>query len=121
MNSTVVPMVKNEDGLLTVPVQINGAITLQFVVDSGASDILIPNDVFTTLLKTGTIQQADILPGQAATLADGSTVKSGRFILHSIKVGGVSFSNVEASVGVSSSQLLLGQVFLSRFKPGFPK
>ena len=32
--------------LFEIPVQINGAITLNFIVDSGASDVQIPFDVF---------------------------------------------------------------------------
>ena len=37
-----------------VPVQINGAITLDFTVDSGAADVSVPADVFSTLARTET-------------------------------------------------------------------
>jgi predicted aspartyl protease len=33
-----------------VPVEIDGAITINFVVDSGASDVTIPADVVSTLI-----------------------------------------------------------------------
>jgi uncharacterized protein (DUF2147 family) len=42
-------------GTFVVPVEINGAITLNFTVDSGASDVVVPADVFSTLTRTGTI------------------------------------------------------------------
>src|SRR5690242_10937685 len=42
-------------GVYTVPVRINDALTLDFTVDSGASDVSIPADVFLTLARTGTI------------------------------------------------------------------
>jgi predicted aspartyl protease len=43
-------------GVFAVPVEINGTITLEFAVDSGASDVIIPLDVFSTLKRTGTIR-----------------------------------------------------------------
>ena len=104
-----------EGGVLKVPVQLNGAITLKFVVDSGASSVQIPKDVFLTLIRAETIKEGDYLPGETFVLADGSKVKSDKFILRSIKVGESAFSDVEASVGGVDAPLLLGQSFLSRF------
>jgi hypothetical protein len=42
-----------------VPVLINDAITLDFVVDSGAADVSIPADVVSTLIRTKTIGPSD--------------------------------------------------------------
>ena len=53
---TSIPM-KSESGTYVIPVLINNTITLDFVVDSGASDVSIPADVVTTLMRTGTIKQ----------------------------------------------------------------
>ena len=44
---------KKEGGTFVVPVEINGAITLDFTVDSGAADVSVPADVFSTLARTG--------------------------------------------------------------------
>jgi hypothetical protein len=49
---TVVPMV-SDGGTFAVPVTINNQLTLKFVVDSGASDVSIPTDVVSTLVRTG--------------------------------------------------------------------
>ena len=68
-------------GVYELPVEISGVLTLNFVLDSGASEVLIPADVVLTLIRTGTIKDTDFLPGQTYVLADGSTVKSPRFIL----------------------------------------
>ena len=46
---------KREGGAFIV--LINQAIVLDFVVDSGAGDVIIPQDVFSTLIRTGTIQE----------------------------------------------------------------
>ena len=51
---TVVPMV-SEGGTFVVSVKINDEITLNFIVDSGASDVTVPQDVVSTLVRTGTI------------------------------------------------------------------
>ena len=55
------PIDRNGQGRRTfvVPVLINNAITLDFVVDSGATDVSIPEDVVITLMRAGTIQAAD--------------------------------------------------------------
>src|SRR5262249_24800953 len=43
-------------GVYQLPAEINGVLTLNFVLDSGASEVFIPADVVLTLLRTGTIQ-----------------------------------------------------------------
>jgi clan AA aspartic protease (TIGR02281 family) len=104
-----------EQGVLKVPVQINGVVSLKFIVDSGASEVVIPKDVFGTLIRAETVKENDFLPGTTFVLADGSTVKSDRFVLRSLKVGESTISDVVASVGGSRAELLLGQSFLSKF------
>ena len=66
-----VPLEK-EGGTFVVPVQINGAITLDFTVDSGAAEVSVPADVFSTLMRTGTIRDTDMIGEQTYVLADGS-------------------------------------------------
>jgi hypothetical protein len=46
-------------GIYRLPVEVNGVITLQFVLDTGASDVSIPADVALTLYRTGTIRDTD--------------------------------------------------------------
>ena len=69
-----IPLEK-QGGVYTLPVRINGVITLNFILDSGAAEVSIPVDVVSTLLRTGTIKESDFLPGQVYTLADGSTLR----------------------------------------------
>jgi predicted aspartyl protease len=106
---------ERDGGTYRVPVIINGAITLKFILDSGASDVLIPADVFLTLLRTGTVSESDFLGSQTYSLADGSKLKGARFIIRELKVGGYVATNVVASVGPVSGDLLLGLSFLSKF------
>lgn len=111
---TEVPMVRN-GGVFTVPVRINNVLTLDFILDSGAADVQVPADVVLTLLRTGTISQDDFLPGKTYSLADGSTVKSPRFMVRQLRIGDVEASRVPASIGGVEGSLLLGQSVLSRF------
>jgi clan AA aspartic protease (TIGR02281 family) len=105
-----------DGGTFKVPTTINGQLTLKFIVDSGASDVSVPADVVMTLLRTGTITGSDFIGARTYRLADGSTVPSERFVIHSLKVGETTLDNVVGSVAPVAGSLLLGQSFLSRFK-----
>jgi len=103
-------------GTFVVPVFINGAITLNFVVDSGAADVAVPADVVGTLIRAGTIEKSDITGKQKYMLADGSISPTVTFTIRSLKVGDVLMENVKGSVSPAAGSLLLGQSFLQRFK-----
>ena len=74
-------------GIYQVPVLINDELKLNFIVDSGASDVSIPSDVVLTLIRTGTIKKSDFIGTEEYRLADGSPVESKTFIVRSLKVG----------------------------------
>ncbi|HEY0800401.1 MAG TPA: retroviral-like aspartic protease family protein [Steroidobacteraceae bacterium] len=103
-------------GTLIAPVIINDAIKLNFTVDSGAADVNIPADVFSTLVRAGTINRSDIKGSRRYVNANGESSEWETFIIRSLKVGDVVVENVEASVGSPKAPLLLGQSFLKRFK-----
>jgi gag-polyprotein putative aspartyl protease len=108
-----IPLMKS-GGVYTIPVEVNGVITLNFILDTGAAEVNIPADVALTLLRAGTIQASDFLPGRLYSLADGSTVNSSRFLLRHLAIGSHHIANVPASIGEIASPLLLGQSFLER-------
>lgn len=110
-----IPM-KKEGTVYVVPVFINNAITLDFLVDSGASDVSIPADVVTTLIRAGAIRDTDFGGERTYVLADGSRVQSKTFRIRSLKVGDRVLENVAGSVASTKGALLLGQSFLGRFK-----
>jgi predicted aspartyl protease len=103
------------NGVSFVSVKINDRLILDFVVDSGAADVQIPDDVFRTLLRTGTISRNDFLGTETYFLADGTKVPSDRYLLRKMEVGDHIVANVVASIGDRQSELLLGQSFLSKF------
>jgi hypothetical protein len=104
-----------EGGTFIVPVTINAKITLNFTIDSGASDVSVPADVVSTLIRLGSIERADFLGEQQYQLADGSIVPSPVFNIRSLKVGDKVVENVKGSVASVKGSLLLGQSFLNRF------
>ena len=104
------------NGTHVVPVEINGAMTLDFIVDSGAAVVAVPEGVFSTLKHAGTIQEADFLGQEGFILADGSTGKWNTFTIRSLKIGNIVLQNVTCVITPSEGPLLLGQSFLKRFK-----
>jgi predicted aspartyl protease len=113
--TTNVPMRRAISGISTVPVLINERVLLDFIVDSGASDVGIPADVVGTLIRTGTLQRSDFLGTETYVLADGSTAPSEVFRIRSLKVGALVIENVTGSIADGDAPLLLGQSFLGRF------
>jgi clan AA aspartic protease (TIGR02281 family) len=107
---------KWDSGTYVVPVVINDKITLEFTLDSGASDVSIPLDVFSTLVRTHTISGNDLLGKVQYTLADGSTHAAERFRIRSLRVGNLELRGVIASVAPPQGSLLLGQSFLSQLQ-----
>ena len=103
-------------GTYRVPTLINGVATLTFTVDSGSADVSIPADVFSTLLRAGTIAKDDLLDERTYKLADGRKEKSQTFRIRSLKVGDVVMENVLGSVTDAKGMLLLGQSFLGKLK-----
>ena len=107
--------IQRQGGTYLVPVRINDAITLDFLLDTGASEVTIPADVFLTLLRTHTVGETDFLGTGSYILADGTKKESKRFHLREVQVGNHTLSNVVATVvPVQSEYPLLGQSFLSK-------
>lgn len=111
----VVPL-KRAGGAYLVPAEVDETITLAFLLDSGASVVLVPESAFLALKQAGKVSDADVLESRAYQLADGSDKQLTRFVIHSLKVGGMELRNIVAAVTPGSGQPLLGQTFLSRFR-----
>jgi predicted aspartyl protease len=103
-----------EGGTYVVPVLLNHKIIRSFTIDSGSADVSIPEEVFTLLIRSGTVAQQDLLDTRRYRLADGSEQTSRRFLIRSLRVGNVEVRDVVASVVPEGGELLLGQSFLSR-------
>ena len=109
---------EQQHGIFMVPVRINDVVTIPFVLDSGASVVVITADVLTVLRRAGTVKDSDFRGTGTYTLADGSTRSSDRYVLHKMAVGGHVITDVIATVTPAQGDPLLGQSFLSKL-PGW--
>jgi clan AA aspartic protease (TIGR02281 family) len=107
---------KDDRGVFVVPVEINSAITLDFVIDSGASDVSVPADVVSVLIRNHTIEKSDFVGKQTYKMADGSEAPSAVFTIRSLKIGDHRIENVTGSIAPAKGELLLGQSFLQKFR-----
>jgi predicted aspartyl protease len=98
-----------------VPVRINDTITLPFLLDTGASDLVIPADVALTLIRAGALASGDFIGRSRYLLANGSEDVSDLVVLREVKVGEHVVRNVTASISPPRGEPLLGQSFLSKF------
>jgi clan AA aspartic protease (TIGR02281 family) len=105
-----------EGEVYSLPVRINDMITLDFLLDTGASEVQIPADVVLTLLRQKAIKVEDFLPGATYSLADGSTVRSPRYTVRSLQIGSHRLTSVPASIGTLTSGPILGMSFLNRLE-----
>ena len=104
-------------GVYHIPVTLNKSVRLEFVVDSGASTVYIPEDVFTTLLRTGTVSKNDILGTSKVETATGEVVETLLVNIRNLKIGNKTIYNVKTSVGSRKASLLLGQSALKKLEP----
>ena len=107
---------KYENGVYKINLNINKSIDLDFIIDSGASVVLIPEDVFSVLVRNGTISKNDILGYKTFTIADGTSSKKPIFKIKSLTIGTITVTDIEAAIGELNSDLLLGQSFIQKFK-----
>jgi clan AA aspartic protease (TIGR02281 family) len=102
-------------GVLVVPAKLNGSVSADFVVDSGASDVVIPENVLDGLRRAGKFSDADYTGAAMMKIANGSIVRARTFTLRSLSVNNRVVTNLHAIVAPARATPLLGQSFLQRF------
>jgi len=113
--STLTVTLRRQSGVLMVPAVLNEMVSANFVVDSGASDVVIPETLMQAMRSAGKFSDAEFTGTQMVKLADGSVVKSRTFVLRSFSVSNRVLTNIHASVAPGNAMPLLGQSFLQRF------
>jgi gag-polyprotein putative aspartyl protease len=101
-NAEAVPL-QRHGNTYSVSVRINGIITLPFVLDTGATDLVIPADVALTLIRAGALTSADFIGKQRYSLANGSEEVGDRVIIREVQVGRHKVRNVTAVVNPPAS------------------
>lgn len=103
------------NGVYYVPCMINGT-TMEFIFDTGASDIVMSLTEALFLYKQGKLTDDDFVDNVSYQIADGSIGEGTVINLKTVSIGNKTLHNVKATV-ISNTEapLLLGQSALSRF------
>lgn len=101
-------------GVYQIPCKVNG-VSMNFIFDTGASNVCISLAEALYLYKNGYINSADIGGTIRSQVADGSIVENTHLNIRSLEIGGIIINNVDALVVSSlNAPLLLGQSAIQR-------
>lgn len=113
MVTTEIPFTK-ENGVCKVKCDING-LPLYFIFDTGASDVSLSMVEATFMMKNGYLNSTDIVGSQHFIDANGDISVGTVINLKNVNFGGLTLTNVRASVVRNQkAPLLLGQSVLGR-------
>ena len=104
---------EESSGVYTIACAVNG-IPLDFILDTGASDVTLSESEFNFFYRNGFIEESDIIGTQEYVYADGSIHELIVINLKEFTVGEIVLHDVKASVSEGlGAPLLLGQSVLS--------
>ncbi|MHA8052670.1 tetratricopeptide repeat protein [Aquirufa sp. OSTEICH-129A] len=110
-----IPFKSTGGGLMKVIIKING-MTLEMILDTGASNISLSQTEFDFMIKNKYISNQDIIGKDIYSLATGDSHTSRTILFKKVEIGGLTLENVKGSFSENpNASLLLGQNFLSRF------
>jgi clan AA aspartic protease (TIGR02281 family) len=110
-----VPFARDAADTLSIQATLNGTTPLTFLLDTGATNVVIPKDVAARLMREGTLTSADYIGDSTYIMGDGHRRHSAKYRLKSVTVGGLTVTDVKCTIGGAGSSLLLGQSFLQKF------
>lgn len=106
---------KQSGGVYLIPALVNGS-NMDFIFDTGASDITISQVEALFLYRQGTLTEDDFIGVQQYQIADGSISEGSIINLKTVQIGNKVLHNVKASIiHNTSAPLLLGQSALNQF------
>jgi aspartyl protease family protein len=102
-------------GVLEIPAELNG-VPMNFIFDTGASDIMISSEEAENLYSIGKLTDDDFIGVGDFTDANGN-ISQGKIInLSSVKIGNRVLKNIRASINQhQNAPLLFGQTALIKF------
>ena len=105
---------KREGGISLIPCRVNG-LNLDFIFDTGASDVSISMTEATFMLKNGYLNRTDITGTNNYFDATGNLNEGIIILLKEIEIAGLKLYNVKASIVKNNrAPLLLGQTAISK-------
>ena len=97
-----------------IKITIDG-ITKYYLLDTGASDLIINREIERDLLINGSIRQEDYLGKESYILADNKEVNAQLVRLKNVKIGDYILNNVIAAI-IDEGSLLCGTGLLNKFR-----
>jgi clan AA aspartic protease (TIGR02281 family) len=114
INAQTVIEMEKYNGVYKLECKING-IPMDFIFDTGASNVSISSTEALFLIKQGLITDEDVIGNVNYRIANGKTLEGTKINLKKIEIQGLVLENVTATVvHEMNSPLLLGQSVLSR-------
>jgi clan AA aspartic protease (TIGR02281 family) len=105
---------RKDNGVFYIPCKING-IALDFIFDTGASDVSISLTEARYMIKNGFLTKQDIIGSEKFTDATGSISEGVVINIKTVEIQGMVLNNVKATiVNSTSAPLLLGQSALAK-------
>lgn len=110
--SIYIPLISSGN-CFKIKVKLNGTMTFDFIFDTGADNVTVSPDIFTTFYKGGLIKDNDIKNLSLYNIANGSSIIGLNFIIRKLEIGELIFYDVSATVLNSKNydNLLGGNVF----------
>ncbi|MBF0428872.1 MAG: retroviral-like aspartic protease family protein [Magnetococcales bacterium] len=90
-----IPLILEPAGVYSIKIRINNNQEILAVLDTGASQLALPEDVVAWLVRSGTLKPTDFVGVGKAVIADGSSFSTRSFKIHSLRVGDVELRDVE--------------------------
>jgi clan AA aspartic protease (TIGR02281 family) len=112
-SQTVIKM-KRDEGISIIPCKVNG-LNLNFIFDTGASDVSLSMTEADFMLKNGYLSVSDIIGSNKFSDANGNISEGVVINLKEIEIAGLKLYNVKASIVKNNkAPLLLGQTAIGK-------
>ena len=105
---------RKSGGVYEARILLNDDVATYFIIDSGASDLTVSEDVFKMMMRNGSLQASDIKETATYRIANGQSVRGTVFNMKKVTIGALTLTNVRAVVLPGADSPLLGQSFLRR-------
>ena len=101
----------------SLPGKVNG-LELNFIFDTGASDVYLSMTEAIFMLKNGYLTKNDFTGVSYSQIANGDIVENTTVVLREVEIGGIKLQNVTASISHNlDAPLLLGQSAIQKLSP----
>lgn len=117
INGQVTVEMERNGNVFSLPGKVNG-LELNFIFDTGASDVYLSLAEAIFMVKNGYLSVEDITGRSYSQIANGEIVENTNVLLREVEIGGIKMSNVTASISNNiNAPLLLGQSAIQKLGP----